>query len=114
MKVKTFTVIVTILLLLALIAIVQFSQHIKVNTSSVAATEKPYNKYSASMKMPDETIPEVNETPVDLTPVNLSENSQVIIKITTTPTLSGEPVPTTMAPMKPMEPWKPTAPMTPW
>jgi hypothetical protein len=114
MKVKTFTEIVTILFLLVLIAIVQFSQYIKADTSSVAATERPYDKYSASTTMPDETIPEVNETPVNLMPVNLSENSQVNIKITTMPSRSGEPVPTSMAPMKPMEPWEPTAPMTPW
>lgn len=124
MKVKTFTIILALLFLLALIAIVQFPQYFKPYPLPVAVTEEPDVSYTASMTpelLPDMAVPEINETTVSLAPVTLSENNKNNIRpvmtptpAPMTPTPTAEPSPTPMAPMKPMEPWKPAAPMTPW
>lgn len=124
MKVKTFTVIITLIFLLAMLAIAHYANDIRPDASSIAATEVPDNNYIASTTpelLPSMTLPGVNESSLNLTPVTLSENSNVIVTLAITPTAitpapSAEPCPTPMAPMKPMEPmkpWKPAAPMAP-
>jgi hypothetical protein len=124
MKVKTFSIIVTMIFLLALIAIIQLPLHVRPDPSPVAATAEPDENYTPSMTpeiLPDMAMPEVNETSVNVTPVTLSENSNNIVKLVMTPTpapMSQTPTPeprsTPMAPMEPMEPWKPAVPMTSW
>ncbi len=124
MKVKTFALIAAMLFLIALIAIVQLSQYIRPETSTITVTEGPDNNYSASMtpdQMPEVVIPDVNDSSLEYGPIKLTEKSNDIVKITTTPTPAPisptptpEPRPTAMVPMKPMEPWKPATPMEPW
>lgn len=124
MKVKTFALIAAMLFLITLMAIVQLSQYIRPETSTVTATEGPDKNYSASMtpdQLPEVAIPDVNESSLEYGPIKLTEKSNDIVKITVTPTPapmsptpSPEPRPTSMAPMKPMEPWKPATPMAPW
>ena len=124
MKVKTFNMIVTVLFLLAMLAIAHYAHDIRPDASSVAATEVPDKGYSASTTpelLPNMTLPDINESSLNLTPMTLSENSNKIVTPTIKPTAitpipSTNPSPTPMAPMapmKPMEPWKPAAPMAP-
>ena len=142
MKVKTFAVIVTLLFLLALLVIICYAQEARLDRSSAqdvkpdsssittpAATEEPDNNYSEPTMpelSPNMTLPDVNESSINLTPVTLSESSNVIVKLAQTPTpttgpydIPATPTPTTdprsapMTPMKPMEPWKPASPMMP-
>lgn len=130
MKVKTFAVIVALLLLMAVLAVVYYAQDAGVHASPVTPageTDGHYIPSTMPVLMPEASLPGVNEsalnlTPamlsglnestLNLTPVTLSENSNEIIEPVATPRPSAEPRSTPMAPMIPMEPWKPAAPMT--
>ena len=132
MKVKTFAIIVTLLFLFSILAIALYAKDLRPDTSAIAtpaATEEPDNPENASTVpelSPNMTLPDVNESSINLTPVTLSESSNVIVKLAQTPNPATEqysvpatPTPTTdprsapMTPMKPMEPWKPATPMMP-
>lgn len=128
MKVKTFTLMIALIFLLAMLAVAHYAQDSRLNTispqdtrpntSSIAmptATEEPDTKDSGPM-MPEPlaglSLPIVNEPSLNPTPVGPSKNSEAIIGLAMTPTPPIDPRSTPMAPMKPMEPWKPAAPMT--
>ena len=123
MKVKTFTVIVVLLLFLAVLSITYYAQDTGLHMSPIAPTEEPDDHYFPStmpVLTPGMTLPEVNESALNLTPMTLSTMNQSTLNLTqsndstehiATPVPSGMPRSTPMAPMKPMEPWKPAAPM---
>ncbi len=128
MKVKTFTLAITLISLLTILAIAHYAlgirqmisspQEIMPNASTIAvptATEEPDYNYSGSM-IPEPQmnlmLPSVNEPSFNPTPVTLPENNETIENPVITPTPTVDPRSTPMAPMKPMEPWKPASPMT--